>query len=951
MTPDRWSQIERVYHLALERAEGERDNFLTEACAGDEALRREVESLLAHDGKAAFLSTPAVAHRGGDTLVGQSLGPYVVSARIGEGGMGEVYRARDQALGRDVAIKVLPRAFTADAERLARFAREARVLAALNHPHIGAIYGLEDVAGTRGLVLELVEGPTLAERLSHGPLSINEALLFARQIAEALDAAHEKGIVHRDLKPAIIKVTPEGEVKVLDFGLAKATDGDGAAPDLTHTPTLTVGATREGMVLGTPAYMSPEQARGQAVDKRADIWAFGCVLYEMLTGRMAFPGETQSDTIVGILEHQPDWTALPAATPASVRRLLQRCLDKNARQRLRDIGDARSEIHEAMSAEQEPIATVARSSRNWPWIAAAMLILGAIGGWAVSRVPQPSTRESMLQLQIEAPEGGEFTRGVNDIALSPDGRTAVYIASVEGRTALWVRPLDGKTARRLPGTEDALNPFWSPDGKAVAFVKSGKLLRIDVAGGTPVTICDVNGIIAGGAWSSDGRILIGLLRRPLSQVSSAGGTLSPLTTFDASLGEAAHVWPQILPGGRFLYWAASTQAEHTDGVYAASLAKPQERVRLLTSKTNALYASSSEGQGYLLWWRDGTLVARPFDPVTLQLSGQPRPVADPVGVVVSFARMNVTVSASGTLLYGGSSNLTRLAWFDRTGKSLGTVGDPAAYWPGFRISRDGRQVAATRVDAGRDLWLFELERGVSRRFTLDAGGGFNPLWSDDGQTILYMGDNASNLYRKDASGPGTEQRLIYSQVKEDLWVDWSRDGQFVLLVRSDSVTRNDLWILPVTPDVKVPPNTHPRPYVRTPFNEWAARFSPDSRWVAYQSDKTGQSEIYLDAFPEPRRELRISTAGGSQPRWSASGRELFYRTPAPGNKLMAVRLNPSGDAMEPSSSQELFSLPGNDFDVTADGQRILSPVPADQRPPAPTVIVNWPALLREPVTR
>ncbi len=481
MTPERWATVEKLYHAALGKGPAERGPFLAEMCAGDDALRREVESLLEHDGSAAFLSTPAVAPVGhvmpsGSSFIGQAVGPYLISGRLGAGGMGEVYRARDQKLGRDVAIKILPPAFTANAERLARFAREARVLAALNHPNIGAIYGLEEGNGINALVLELVEGETLSARIERGPIPVQAALRIARQIADALDASHQKGIVHRDLKPANIKITPAGEVKVLDFGLAKAAGGD-SAPNLSQSPTITVGGTHDGAILGTPAYMSPEQARGQPVDKQTDVWAFGCVLYEMLAGRPAFSRSTVTDTLAAILEREPDWTALPRATSDAIHRVLRRCLEKDARLRLHDIADARIEIDDELRADHtdRPL----RSGRRLKMLSAALavVVLAVVTAWAVSRLRTSETSGPVLRLQINPPPGGHFGRvgsPIPNLALSPDGKTLVYDATVNGQFALWLHPLDGTKATVLPGSEAASWPSWSLDGRYIAFAARRK---------------------------------------------------------------------------------------------------------------------------------------------------------------------------------------------------------------------------------------------------------------------------------------------------------------------------------------------------------------------------------------------------------------------------------------------------------------------------------------------
>ena len=490
-------------------------------------------------------------------------------------------------------------------------------------------------------------------------------------------------------------------MKVLDFGLAKAAVGDEATPDLTQSPTVTVGGTREGILLGTAAYMSPEQARGQAVDKRADIWAFGCVLYEMLAGRAAFSGSTVSDTLAAILERDPDWTTLPSAVPAAIHRLLRRCLQKDARLRLHDIADARIEIDEA----QLPGPTGQTTTRGWrkPWVAAVLMlvaILAGLGTWVVSRLRQPDIGGPVLRLQITPPEGGWF--GVlsgerETLALSPDGRTAVYGATVDGKSALWLRSLDDTAARALPGTEDARQPFWSPDGKSIAFVANGKLQKLDVAGGPAFVICDVSHVrVAGGAWAPDGRILLGIFGRSLASVPASGGTLSAFTTLDRSHGEGVHAWPQVLPGGHFLYGGGSSKLEDNVTIYAASFEKPDERVRLVKSDTNALYASGPDGRGYLLWQRNGALVAQEFDSKGLTLVGELRQLADAVGSVVGYAHMAVAVSTNGTVLYAAADALQQLTWFDRAGKQLGTVGDPGQYH-NFRISPDGKRMAITRT--------------------------------------------------------------------------------------------------------------------------------------------------------------------------------------------------------------------------------------------------------------
>ena len=897
-----------------------------------------------------LLRTWVTLCRSGDSFIGQAVGPYVISGRLGAGGMGEVYRARDQKLGRDVAIKVLPPAFTANAERLARFAREARVLAALNHPNIGAIYGLEEGNGINALVLELVEGETLSARIERGPIPMQTALRIARQIADALDTSHEKGIVHRDLKPANIKITPAGDVKVLDFGLAKAAGGD-SVPDLSQSPTITVGGTHAGVILGTAAYMSPEQARGQPVDKRTDVWAFGCVLYEMLAGRPAFSGSTMTDTLAAILEREPDWTALPRATSDAIHRLLRRCLEKDARLRLHDIADARIEIDDELRPDRTDPPL--KSGRRLKILSAAVALgaLAIVTAWAVSRIPTSETSGSVLRLQINPPPGGQFGGRVganpsHNLALSPDGKTLVYSATVNGQFALWVHPLDGTKATLLPGSEDAYFPSWSLDGRYIAFVAKGKLQRIDVTGGPPFAVSDVP-LTFGNVWTPDHGILLGLFSGTLATVPASGGTLSPLTTLDKST-EIAHVWPQVLPGGHFLYWGGSSKPEDNGVIYAASFDKPNDRIRLFPSVTRALYAASRDGHGHLLWQRSGTLLAQEFDGATLRFSGEPRPIADGVGILAAAADMAVSVSNTGTLVYA-PQELFQLTWFDRGGKHLGTLGDPGQYLS-IRFSPDGKQIATTRTEVGRELWLMDVDRGTSSRATFDSRGGFYAQWSPDGRTIVFIGDNITALYRKDATGVAPDERLAPWQPPDAL-TDWSLDARLLLNTRYGAQTGGDIWVVPVTPDGHLSADQQPTPYLRTPVNETAARFSPEPnpRWIAYQSDESGRNEVYIQAFPQPRGAHRVSTRGGTRPQWGPGGRELFYQSLD--SKVMVVSLNLGPDTVAASEPRELFVLPprASFFEMAPDGQRFLVNMP-DPMPHPLNVIVNWPSLLKSGTT-
>ncbi len=857
---------------------------------------------------------------------GSKLGPYEIIAPLGAGGMGEVWKARDTRLDRTVALKV------SKADFGERFEREARAVAALNHPNIGTLYDV----GPNYLVMEYVEGAPLK-----GPLPVGKAVEYAGQILDALDAAHRKGITHRDLKPANILVTKQG-IKLLDFGLAKLQ----AAPLAEGGATLEQGLTGEGQIVGTLQYMSPEQLQGKDVDSRSDLFSFGCVLYEMLTGKRAFEGENAASVIAAILEREP----APLVEAPPLDRIVRRSLAKDPDQRFQTARDLKAALIWAL--EHPPAPAAAKPGRRW-WIVAATLVIGVLlGGLALSYFRRPPSEAPPYRFQITPPEGTWFTFGNNigGIALSPDGRTAAYVASGAGKSGLWIQPLDGASARLIAGSDGAAYPFWSPDSKSIAFFAGDKLLRVDLAGGAPTKICAA-ATPRGGAWTSDGRILYGVVSHSLFQVPASGGTPKPLTTLDAASEESGHSWPQILPGGRFLYSAFSNKFENR-GIFAASFAEPGERMRLLTTETNALYAPGGDGRSYLLWLRGGTLVAQEFDAGALKLLGEPQEVADPVARMGVVGLMNVTVSAGGLLLYSASNNLGQLTWFDRTGKSQGVVGEPGDYST-FRLSPNGRRVAASLERAGStsNLWMMEVERGVAGPFTLNFGQF--PVWSPDGRTIVFSsGGPIYNLSRKDSSGAGAEQGLTPSPNSQ--WAgDWSRDGRWLLYTNVMPDAQRDLWISPVTPEGKPAPDAAPGPYLRTPFIERSGRFSPESppRRVAYHSDKSGHTEVYIDSFPEPRGATQISKGGGQYPQWGADAGELFYVSLD--NKLMTVNLKIGSDTVEPSTPRELFPLPAMDtgycpYDTTLDGRRFLVRATPEHGASQPlTVIVNWPALLKE----
>ena len=845
---------------------------------------------------------------------GTTLGPYEILSPLGAGGMGEVYRARDSRLNREVAIKVSAARFSE------RFEREARAIAALNHPHICTLHDV----GPNYLVMELVEGTPL-----RGPLPLDRAVEYAGQILDALDAAHRKQITHRDLKPANILVTKQG-VKLLDFGLAKQ-----AEPLHETDATLTQALTRDGQIVGTLHYMSPEQLQGKETDARSDLFAFGCVLYEMLSGKRAFEGGSAASVIAAILEREP----APLDLHPPLGRVIKRCLSKDPDERFQTARDLKYNLRLAM----EPPAAAPQSAL-WRWIATAAVVLAAFAGWGVSRSRQAASEAPAVRLQLNAPEGSWFDSG--SLAVSPDGRRLAFVATVQNKRGLWIRPLDGTASRLLPGTDGAYFPFWSPDSRSLAYFAGTKLWRTDLAQGAPLEICDAGPEARGGAWSDDGTILFASFGSGLRRVPAAGGSPAPITALEAAQGEISHYWPQFLSGGRFLYAVRGNSEQHT-GIYASTLDQPGQRTRLIAGPTQAAYAAD-----HLLWLRGSTLVAQRLDADRLQLSGEPQAVADPVGYAFGVLRMNLAASPGGVLVYGSSAASSRLIWFGRAGNALGALGEPGAYLS-FRLSPDGRRAAVSRAsNTGSDVWMVELGRKVWSRFSSAPGRNSSPLWSPDGRTVVFRSGWPSNLYRKDASGAGSEQRITESANVQ--WSsDWSRDSRFLLYDEMAMDSQWDLWVLPVTSDGKPETGARPRPYLRTRFNERYGRFSPEPtpRWVAYHSDETGRDEAYIQAFPEPRGNWPVSTGGGRFPVWGQDGREIFYL--APDNKLMAVSLKLRPDSVEASVPRELFtaawdeSVAGVPYEVAPDGQRFLVRASDETGSQPLQVIVNWPALLKK----
>ena len=885
--------------------------------------------------------------------VGTKLGPYEIVGALGAGGMGEVYRARDPRLNRDVALKILPEPFALDPDRLARFTREAQVLASLNHPNIGAIYGLEDGpaeagAHVRALALELVEGPTLADRIAQGPVPLDEALPIARQICEALEAAHEQGIIHRDLKPANVKVRPDGTVKVLDFGLAKLTGSAeggvarGFSPaGVSNSPTMM--ASMPGTLLGTPAYMSPEQATAKEAERASDVWAFGCVLYEMLTGRRAFEGDSVTAVLASVLKTEPDWHRLPAG-PEGIRRLLRRCVQKDQKRRLRDIREARIEMDEALIEPLNAIAGTQASSRRherlaWLSVLALVAIVAAaivLGRWGAA---PPLTPLPEMRVEINTPP----TTDPTSMAISPDGQTLAFVATSDGQSRLWLRPFNAVSARPLPDTDGASFPFWSPDSRSLAFFADGQLRQIGIEGGSPRRLANAPGGV-GGTWNHDGVILFSTLGNPIRRISDRGGDPTPATRLGAQQG--AHYLPQFLPdGGHFLYWAQS--GREPNGVYVGQL-DGSEMSRLLDADFPAVYAPPD----HLLFVRQGTLFAQRFDRTRLALAGTPFPVAEQVTSSSINVRAAVSTSAAGAIAYrtgaaaGGKRQLT---WFDRSGHQLADLGAPVLSTQlSPSLSPDGRRVALFRAPNGNvDVWLLDAERGVPTRFTFDSADDTSPLWSRDGSRIIFASNRkgVADLYQKSASGAGSEEALLLQTAQLKMPTDWSPDGRFLLYQSIDPIRNVDIWALPLDGDRK------PFPVVQTDFEEHGGQFSPDGKWIAYVSIKSGRYEVYVRPFGQRTGdEIRISSDGGDQVRWRPDGKELFYI--ARDGQLLAVpiRLGANSETVEAGTPVRLFvtrvggwgDLPGPQYVVSPDGLRFLMNTLTGEIVTSPiTVILNW----------
>ncbi|MEO6434607.1 MAG: protein kinase [Tepidisphaeraceae bacterium] len=824
---------------------------------------------------------------------GTRLGPYEITAQIGEGGMGQVYRATDTRLKRQVAVKILPPWLAADADRLARFQREAEVLASLNHPHIAGIYGIEESPDVRALVMELVEGENLSQRIARGAIPIDEVLPIARQIAEALESSHEQGIVHRDLKPANIMVGADGTVKVLDFGLAKATDPlstAAAAATLANSPTITSVAalTGAGMILGTAAYMSPEQARGKRLDRRADIWAFGAVLFEMLTGRRAFEGDDASITLASVMMKEPDWSALPVVTPSGVRRLLTRCLKKDPRARMRDIGEARIQIEELLSGSSDE-AGVARLPlvvsvwrRALPWASAGALsfvLAMVLALWAPWRTP-PADTPMRLSAEIGA-DASLATDGGPAAILSPDGaRLALLAQGSDGRTRIYVRALEQLHAAGLVGTEGATNPFFSPDGQWIGFFADSKLKKIAVDGGDAVALCDAG--TGGGSWSADGTIVFSS-SGGLSKVASSGGEPEALTTLDRQAGEVAHSWPQLLPGGQAVLFNSGTSLLNYEPDIAVYSFSTKQRKTVHRGGISPRYLSS----GHLVYATAGTLFAVPFDLARLEVTGVAAPVLSGVfaspGLGGSQFSAQFSFSDTGHLVYvnaaSGDGKLS-IYWMDLEGRLTPLREAPAAYSTP-RFSPDGKRLAMHVADGKRvDIWVYDWERDTLTRLTFDGQVNRYPSWTPDGRRVAYHSqENAgAGLFWIRADGGGDPQRLTESN-HQQIPNSWRQDGKVLAFHEVTPGTGADVMTLSMEgSDTSGWTPGKPQPFLSSASAEWRPAFSPDGRWLAYTSNESGNQEVYVRLFPGRGGKQQISSGGGVIPKWSPNGKDLFYRT-------------------------------------------------------------------------
>ena len=886
---------------------------------------------------------------------GTRLGSYEVLGPLGAGGMGEVYRAHDTRLRRDVAIKALPADLAGDPERLTRLEREARLLAALNHPNIAAIYGLEEAGGAPYLVMECVEGETLAQKLARGPLPVDDALAVATQIAAALEAAHGAGVIHRDLKPANVMVRRDGSVKVLDLGLARAV-ADSPAGDPSLSPTITSGGTQDGVILGTAAYMSPEQARGKALDKRTDVFSFGCVLYESLTGKRAFPGDTISDTLAAVLRGEPEWSALPADTPPAVRRVLRRCLQKDVRKRLHDVGDARIELEDDVSEPATVIAAPRPRGNRLLWaLGGALLGIVAVysAGRLFGRPTPPAARPVRAVLPLPPETRLSFARRPA-IAVSPDGRTVVFRATSQDVPRLYRRDLDGSSAQPIAGTEGGFSPFFSPTGEWLGFFTPTELKKVPLAGGSPIRISPMPPVTAGASWGEDGKIVLTMTANgALSTISESGGRFEPLSTLDASRRERSHLWPQILPKGRGILVTMVVGRDFQDFDDSQIVVldpKTGRRTVVLEGTSFARYAA-----GQLVFIRGASLFRVPFDLDRLAIRGSPVSAGERVAIMSDTRTASFAVTPDGALVYveGPPTPEDRsvVLRIDRSGGEK-PLPLPESFYIDPRLSPDGRTLALQKcVVAVCKIFLYDMERNVLTPLTSETGRAFNPVWSPDGRRIAYSGFSigAPTLFVRNADGSGQPRRLTTDPTEQRQVAEfpdsWSPDGGTIVYVRVSQLVsgaaQRDVWI--VSPDGK-----GGRPWNETPYIESVAALSPDGRLMAYVSDESGRNEVYVRPFSGGGGRVKISSEGGNEPVWTRGGAELLFRQ---GNRFLSVEVRTQPE-LAAGIPRELFSgefIAGGredapfSYTVSADGSAIYATRAVAPPDPERTlaIVTNW----------
>jgi serine/threonine protein kinase/Tol biopolymer transport system component len=986
MTPERYQQVGQLYRAALEVESDQRATFLAEACDGDEALRQDVESLLGYEARSGgIIDQPAleVAAReladqsmsGAQTqpladLAPRRIGAYRLLEPLGRGGMGEVYLALDRRLNRKVAVKLLPAEFMTDAERVRRFQQEAEAASAINHPNIITIHEINVEERTYYIVTEYIEGETLRQRLANAPekqMKLAEALDVAAQVAAALAAAHEAGIIHRDIKPENVMVRRDGIVKVLDFGLAKLTEAASPIID-SQAPTMARHSTEAGMVMGTPRYMSPEQARGEKVDARTDIFSLGVLLYEMLAGRAPFTGATARDCLAAILKDEPpDLRETNSKVPPQLERLVRRCLEKQPERRFHsahDLGFALEALSTSSASRPDSQLDTATASSTAPenrrtshwlgqarlaWIVAAALLLGMLGFAWVYFTRQPTADARVMKFSILPPEKSSF----GQIAMAPDGRHLAFTAATGGKLQLWVRALDSTEAKALAGTQGAAFPFWSPDNRFIGFFADGQLRKIEATGGPVQTLGEAPLPLGGACWSRAGVILFGQVQVGLLRISATGGEVTQVTTFDKARQEITHRHPTFLPDGHhFLYGIQSGQKE-TRGVYLGSLDGTVKR-RLLDDFTVIKYMAAvpgdtASGDGWLVFGRDGALLARPFDARRLEFTGEPFSLSDRVGSdIISSNIFTFSVSDNGVLVFDPSLKRQRrqYLWVDRRRQPINSLDVDAGLFKHW-LSPDEKRFIADRLDpqpSTLDLWLYDVSGGNAARFTFDPANDFSPVWAPDGSRIVWAStrEGVSNLYQKAASGAG-EETLLLKPDHPIFPTDWSRDGRFIIYHQTDPKTKSDVWFLPAPGSGEA----KPFPVVWTQANETMGTLSPDGRWLAYGSDASGRFEVYVQSFPGGGGKRQVSNGGGNNPRWRRNGRELFYY--AGDGKLMAAPVR-SGKSFEMGAPVSLFEFRAGTvqnfapYAVTADGQRFLINAVVETEPNAPlTVVVNWAA--------